>query len=175
MRQHKHELGLLKDVLVFSSILVTLGSVTEVVGAEQNQIQASDNQTHFLVVHPVDPLNPGVEATPVPPTMEDTNPSNSQDTGEINALVVEDDLDLPDGSQKILIEDSSEKSSTNQEDDEKEHFLFSHAMSTPEVITFDPFNNFSGGNDDDSEEPSYLEEVFSNLSGVMLFGTAPNQ
>jgi len=55
MRQHKHELGLLKDVLVFSSIFVTLGSVNEVLGAEQNQIQASDNQTHFLVVHPVDP------------------------------------------------------------------------------------------------------------------------
>lgn len=172
MRKHKHELGLLKDVLVFSSILVTLGSTSKVLGSEQNQVQQSENQAQYLAVHPVDPLNPGVEATPVPPSAEATK---TNDINEKPVQIVEDELDLPDGSQKIVIKAASKKELTNQSDDQKKRNSdpFSPVIPNPDIVSSDPFNDFAGGGDDDMEEPSYLEEVFSNLSGVMLFGTAP--
>lgn len=172
MRKHKHELSLLKDVLVFSSILVTLGGTTKVLGSEQNQVQQSENQAQYLAVHPVDPLNPGVEATPIPPSVEETE---IKDIDERKVEIVEDNLDLPDGSQEILIQAVSKKEVTNQDDDEKKKNSdsFLDFVPSPVIIPPDPFNDFIGGGDDDMEEPSYLEEVFSNLSGVMLFGTAP--
>ncbi|MGX7418077.1 hypothetical protein ACWOFR_04650 [Carnobacterium gallinarum] len=114
-------------------------------------------------VSPVDPLNPTVEVTPLPPGYTPREKDVKKPEEEENdQKKVEDNYStpLPDGKTAILVEKGDKKF---KKVNPKNEFL------QKDIYTLAPQSDGSSSGNDNSEM-AYLEELYMALSGSMLYG-----
>lgn len=158
-RLRKH--SSIKNWILFGSIL-SLGYLfsNKLVQAEISGDSENEEQK-LAQVHPVDPLEPGVEITPVPHQYKNTESIVEKQTDA--KIPNRSELPLPNGEvpEKIKKNDAP-KYATKR---------FSLLKNQAVVLITNEDDEGGGGS---SDEPSYISQICAGITGKMLFGVRPN-
>lgn len=154
----------IKNWILFGSILSLGYLVPNKVTQAEVQDDPSNEEQNVVRSHPVDPLDPSVEITPVPHQQKQREASFESETEEVNnPQPNRSEIPLPNGEvpERIKVKNAPKYPVKR----------FCLLENQTVVLTTNEDDEGGGGA---SDEPSYISQVCAGITGKLLFGVKPN-